>query len=200
LAASTIWGRTARTTANAGARLFDMGTSFIRTPLVGDAQEDPRGDPAGCAAGVLVRPNLMTRNAAVHCTQVDPDAIMVRCAAPWFSWTGSGCLETAAALPQERVRPVFGSVRRNFTRRTSIESTCGCPEQHAWRPCRARAQGAFGACNSERHISLKARKRARWLRIQLRRQLDERLVHLLSPKLVLRESSGAILAVLRKPG
>src|ERR1700721_4337842 len=42
----TIWGRTARPTANARARLLNMGTSFIRTPgLDGVQQRDPRGRP-----------------------------------------------------------------------------------------------------------------------------------------------------------
>jgi hypothetical protein len=31
----------------------------------------------------------MTWNAAVYDTQVDPDTVMVRCAAPWLSWTCS---------------------------------------------------------------------------------------------------------------
>jgi hypothetical protein len=34
-------------------------------------------DAAGYAAGFLVRPNLMTWSAAVYCTQVDPDTVMV---------------------------------------------------------------------------------------------------------------------------
>src|SRR5882757_179601 len=35
----TIWGRTARPTANARARLLNMGTSFIRTPGLDGAQQ-----------------------------------------------------------------------------------------------------------------------------------------------------------------
>ena len=57
-------------------------------------------DPAGYAAGILVRPLLMTWNAAVHYTQVAPDTLMVRCAAPWFSWTCSAAWRLLAALPQ----------------------------------------------------------------------------------------------------
>jgi hypothetical protein len=57
-------------------------------------------DPAGYAAGILVRPNLMTWNAAIYWTQVDPDAILVCYTAPWFSWTCSAACTLPAALPQ----------------------------------------------------------------------------------------------------
>jgi hypothetical protein len=57
-------------------------------------------DPAGYAAGILVKPNLMTWNAAVHYTQVAPDTLMVRCAAPWFNWTCSAAWALPAALLQ----------------------------------------------------------------------------------------------------
>ena len=33
--------------------------------------------PARYAVDILVRPNLMTWNAAVYCTQVEPDTLMV---------------------------------------------------------------------------------------------------------------------------
>jgi hypothetical protein len=37
--------------------------------------------------GTLPISNLMTCDAAIYCTQVDPDAIMVCWPAPWFSFT-----------------------------------------------------------------------------------------------------------------
>ena len=42
----------------------------------------------------------MTWNAAVYCTPVDPDTVMVRCAAPWFSpvlWRKRHIAEAEAA-------------------------------------------------------------------------------------------------------
>src|SRR5271166_5629950 len=100
-AAWTIWGRTARPTANARARLLNMGTSFIRTAwLDGAQQRSAKKTPARYAADILVRPNLMTWYAAVHYTQVDPDTVMVRCAAPWFSWTCAAAWRLPAALLQ----------------------------------------------------------------------------------------------------
>jgi hypothetical protein len=57
-------------------------------------------DAAGYAAGFLARPNLMTWSAAVYYTQVDPDTVMVRCTAPWFSWTCSAACTLPAALLQ----------------------------------------------------------------------------------------------------
>ena len=71
--------------ANARARLLNMGTSFIRTQrLDGAQQRSAKKTPARYAADILVGPNLMTWNAAVYDTQVDPDTVMVRCAAPWL--------------------------------------------------------------------------------------------------------------------
>src|ERR1700677_2418270 len=61
--------------------------SFIRThgsTVHGEIREE---DPAGHAAGILVRSNLISWYAAIYCTQVHPDTIMVCCAAPWFSFT-----------------------------------------------------------------------------------------------------------------
>jgi hypothetical protein len=52
---------------------------------------DPRGRPCRYADGILVRSNMMTWYAAIYCTQVDPDTIMVCCAAPWFSFTCGDC-------------------------------------------------------------------------------------------------------------
>jgi hypothetical protein len=62
---------------------------------------------------------LMTWNAAVHYTQVAPDTLMVRCAAPWFSWTCSapGTLpaalqgEPASAFASRQVRLLWASLR-----------------------------------------------------------------------------------------
>ena len=99
-------------TANARARLLDMGTSFTRTVrLDGALQRSAKKTPATCAADILVRPNLMTWNAAVYCTQVDPDTVMV--SGPCV-WLGS----------------------KEFTRRSSVESTCWLRRsQHARRLC-----------------------------------------------------------------
>jgi transposase-like protein len=47
----------------------------------------------------------MTWNAAVYCTQVDPDTVMVRCAAPWFSpvlWRKRHNAEAEAAFVKIR--------------------------------------------------------------------------------------------------
>jgi hypothetical protein len=49
----------------------------------------------------------MTWNAAVYCTQVDPDTVMVRSAAPWFSRTCSAAWRLLAVLLQGWVRPVL---------------------------------------------------------------------------------------------
>src|SRR4029077_2889757 len=68
-------------------------------------------DPAGYAAGILVKPNLMAWNAAVHYTQVAPDTLMVRCAAPWFSWTCSAAWRLLAARRKGERAPCL--VRRN---------------------------------------------------------------------------------------
>jgi hypothetical protein len=43
---------------------------------------------------------LMTWYAGVYCTQVDPDTIMVCCAAPWFSLACSAAWTLPAALLQ----------------------------------------------------------------------------------------------------
>jgi hypothetical protein len=50
-------------------------------------------DPAGQAADILVRSNLMTCYAAIYWTQVEPDTIVVCCAAPWFSFTYAAACE-----------------------------------------------------------------------------------------------------------
>ena len=52
------------------------------------------------AADILVRLNLMSWNAAVYCTQVDPCTDMAGCAAPWFSWTRAAAWTLPAALLQ----------------------------------------------------------------------------------------------------
>jgi hypothetical protein len=50
-----------------------MGTSFIRTPRLDDAQQrSAKETPVRYAADILVEPNLTTWNAAVYDTQVDP--------------------------------------------------------------------------------------------------------------------------------
>jgi hypothetical protein len=41
---------------------------------------------------------LMTWSAAVYCTQVDPNTVMVCYTAPWFSWTCSAPWTLPAAL------------------------------------------------------------------------------------------------------
>src|SRR5580704_1746345 len=74
--------------------------SFGRQGSTVYSREIREEDPAGYAAGILVKPNLMTWNAAVHYTQVAPDTLMVRCAAPWFSWTCSAAWALPAALLQ----------------------------------------------------------------------------------------------------
>jgi hypothetical protein len=40
-------------------------------------QRSAKESPARYAADILVRPNLMIWNAAVYCTQVEPDTLMV---------------------------------------------------------------------------------------------------------------------------
>jgi hypothetical protein len=107
-------------TASARARLLNMGTSFTRTArLDGAQQRSAKKTPAWCAADILVRPNLMIWNSAVHCTQVDPDTVMVRCAAPWLSYL-FGCLDTAGRFSAKGERaPSFGSGSKEYTRRSS---------------------------------------------------------------------------------
>jgi hypothetical protein len=51
------------------------------------------GDLAGHAAVILVRSNLMTCYAAIYCTRVEPDSIMVCYATPWFSFTYAAACE-----------------------------------------------------------------------------------------------------------
>jgi hypothetical protein len=82
--------------------LLNMGTSFIRTPgLDGAPQRSAKihkEDAARYAASFLVRPNLMTWSAAVYCTQVDLDTVIVCYTAPWFSWACSAPWTLPAAL------------------------------------------------------------------------------------------------------
>ena len=47
----------------------------------------------------------MTSNTAVHYTQVDPDTVMVRCAAPWFNWTSSAASTVPAAARRRELAP-----------------------------------------------------------------------------------------------
>jgi hypothetical protein len=54
-----------------------------------DGDHARQGGLAGFAADILVSSNLMTGYAAIYCTLVDPDTVMVCCAAPWFSFTCS---------------------------------------------------------------------------------------------------------------
>jgi hypothetical protein len=55
-------------------------------------------DLAGHAAVILVGSNLMTCYAAIYCTRVEPDSIMVCYATPWFSFTYA-----AACEPESKV-------------------------------------------------------------------------------------------------
>src|ERR1700694_6036025 len=80
-------------------------------------------DPAGYAADILVRPNLMTWNAAVHYTQVDPNTVMVRCTAPWLSGL-FGCLDTAGRSAARVSAPRVWLGSKEFTGQSSVESTC----------------------------------------------------------------------------
>ena len=73
--------------------------SFGRQGSTG-LRRDPRRRRCRIRCGFLVRPSLMTSYAAIYWTQVDPDAILVCCAALWFSWTCSAACTLPAALPQ----------------------------------------------------------------------------------------------------
>jgi hypothetical protein len=53
----------------------------------------------------------MTWSAAVYCTQVDPNTVMVCYTAPWFSWTCSAPWTLPAALLQGEQASDFAAHR-----------------------------------------------------------------------------------------
>jgi hypothetical protein len=87
---------------NVRARLLNMGPPWTHGSMV--HCRDPRGDPLGYAADILVRSNLMTWHAAIYFTQVEHDTIMVCCATPWFSFTCAAACEPKVYITDQRGR------------------------------------------------------------------------------------------------
>ena len=61
----------------------------VPTTDLGNPQQIREESRAAYAAEILVRSNLMNWNAAIYCTLVARDTVMVLCPAPWFSSTFS---------------------------------------------------------------------------------------------------------------